>query len=64
MRGEGEKCSLLFLLLLLLLFFFFLEGGGSYYDLYFKGVNEITFIMKGKLDKPEKSLLIDLIQTY
>lgn len=62
MRGEGEKCSLLFLLLLL--FFFFLEGGGSYYDLYLKGVNEITFIMKGKLAKPEKSLLIDLIQTY
>lgn len=45
-------------------FFFFLEGGGSYYDLYLKGVNEITFIMKGKLAKPEKSLLIDLIQTY
>ena len=45
--------------------FFFLEGGGgSYYELYLKGVNEITFIMKGKLDKPEKSLLIDLIQTY
>ena len=63
MRGEGEKCSLLFLLLLLLLFFFS-GGGGSYYDLYLKGVNEITFTMKCKLDKPEKSLLIDLIQTY
>ena len=63
MRGEGKKCSLLILPLLLL--FFFLEGGkGSYYDLYLKGVNEITFIVKGKLDKPDKSLLIDLIQTY
>ena len=59
---EREKCSLLFLLLSL--FFFSVGGGGSFYDLYLKGVNEITFIIKGKLDKPEKSLLIDLIQRY